>query len=67
MGDDVVLGLQVEKIGNRSLTLALDCRAGAEIRVRVRNVLVTTDLETHGAIALPDDLRAAVLRFCAGR
>ncbi len=63
MGDDVVLGLQVERIGNRSLTLALDCCAGAEVRVRVRNVLVTTDLATHGAIALPDDLRVAAVRF----
>ena len=66
MGDDVTLGLQVEAIGNRSLTLRLDCTSGAELRVQVRNVIVTTSLDTHCAIALPDDLRAAVARFRQG-
>jgi 4-hydroxybenzoyl-CoA thioesterase len=36
------------------------------MRVQVRNVIVTTDLDTHRAIALPDDLRAAATRFRAG-
>jgi 4-hydroxybenzoyl-CoA thioesterase len=66
MGDDVTLGLQVEAIGNRSLTLQLDCVSGDEVRVRVRNVIVTTSLETHRAIALPEDLRAAATRFQDG-
>lgn len=66
MGDDVVLGLEVEAIGRRSLTLQLDCRRGGETRVQVRNVIVSTSLDTHKAIALPDDLRAAVERFHAG-
>jgi 4-hydroxybenzoyl-CoA thioesterase len=66
MGDDVTLGLQVEAIGHRSLTVALDCTGGAEVRVRVRNVIVTTSLDTHRAIALPDDLRAAIERFRGG-
>jgi 4-hydroxybenzoyl-CoA thioesterase len=65
MGDDVVLGLQVEAIGNRSLTLRLDCTSGGQTRVQVRNVIVTTSLDTHRAIALPEDLRAAVERFRA--
>jgi 4-hydroxybenzoyl-CoA thioesterase len=67
MGDDVTLGLQVEAIGHRSLTLQLDCASGSERRVQVRNVIVTTSLDTHRAIALPDDLRAAVARFRDGR
>ncbi|MBK9244915.1 MAG: acyl-CoA thioesterase [Burkholderiales bacterium] len=66
MGDDVTLGLQVEAIGNRSLTLRLDCVSGEERRVQVRNVIVTTSLETHRAIAVPDDLREAVTRFRDG-
>jgi 4-hydroxybenzoyl-CoA thioesterase len=66
MGDDVVLGLEVDAIGSRSLTLRLDCAAGSETRVRIHNVLVTTHLDTHRAIALPEDLRAAVERFRAG-
>ena len=67
MGDDVTLGLQVEAIGSRSLTLQLDCVSGEERRVQVRNVIVTTRLDTHRAVALPDDLRAAVARFRDGR
>jgi len=66
MGDDVTLGLQVEAIGSRSLTLRLDCVSGEERRVQVRNVIVTTRLDTHRAVALPDDLRAAVARFRDG-
>jgi 4-hydroxybenzoyl-CoA thioesterase len=63
MGDDVTLGLVVEKLGARSLTVRLDCRAGDEERVRVRQVIVTTRLDTHRAIEIPLDLRAAIERF----
>jgi 4-hydroxybenzoyl-CoA thioesterase len=60
MGDDVTLGLAVERVGRSSLTLALHCRAGAQERMRSRQVLVATDLETHRARALPDDVSAAL-------
>lgn len=63
MGDDVTLGLAVERIGNSSLTLALHCRAGEQERMRSRQVLVATDLDTHQARALPDDLRSALERL----
>jgi len=62
-GDTVTLGLQVERIGSRSLTLALDARCGDELRVQSRHVVVTPNLETHHAIAIPPDLRASVGRF----
>lgn len=42
MGDDVSLGLRIERLGTRSFTLAL---------------------ETHRAIELPGDLRAAMEHF----
>ncbi|MCT9810159.1 acyl-CoA thioesterase [Acidovorax sp. Be4] len=63
MGDDVTLGLAVERVGRSSLTLALHCRAGTQERMRSRQVLVTTDLDTHQARALPDDMRAALAQL----
>jgi 4-hydroxybenzoyl-CoA thioesterase len=63
MGDDVLLGLTVERLGQRSITLQLGCRQGDEQRLRVRQVLVFTSLDTHRAVDVPDDLRAAITRF----
>jgi 4-hydroxybenzoyl-CoA thioesterase len=63
MGDRVMLGLQVKKLGTRSITLALQCRCGDELRVQAEQVLVSTSLDTHRAIELPADLRAGMERF----
>ena len=63
MGDEVMLGLSVEKLGGKSLTLDLGCRLGDEQRMRVRQVLVFTSLDTHRAVAVPPDLRAAIENF----
>ena len=63
MGDDVMLGLSVEKLGGKSLTLHLGCRRGDEQRMRVRQVLVFTSLDTHQAVDVPADLRAAIETF----
>lgn len=60
MGDSVALALQVERAGARSLALALDCRAGDELRVSSQQVLVFTSLDTHRAIPIPGDVRAAL-------
>lgn len=60
MGDRVTLELAVERVGGRSLTLALRCRAGDELRVASRQVLVFTSLQTHQAIDIPPDVRAAL-------
>lgn len=67
MGEAIVLGLQVAHLGTRSFTLALDARGdggrSADERVRMRQVIVCTSLDTHRAVALPTDLRAAIERF----
>lgn len=62
LGDTVSLQLEVERLGDKSLTLAWRCVAAAdgEIRMAMRQVLVTTSLESHRAIAIPEDLRAAI-------
>lgn len=63
MGDEVCLGLSVERLGNRSISLQLGCRARDEERFRMRQVLVCTSLESHRAIDMPPDLRAAIDHF----
>ncbi|CAM3357357.1 acyl-CoA thioesterase [Paracidovorax anthurii] len=61
MGDAVTLSLGVEQLGAKSITLALACTgADGELRMSVRQVLVTTSLTTHKAIAIPDVLRRAL-------
>jgi 4-hydroxybenzoyl-CoA thioesterase len=60
MGDDVTMGLSVERLGQRSITLQLGCRCGDEQRMRVRQVLVCTSLDSHRAVDIPADLRAAI-------
>jgi 4-hydroxybenzoyl-CoA thioesterase len=63
MGDPVVLSLAVERLGGRSLTLALRCESReGQLRVAVRQVLVTTSLDTHRAVDIPADVRAAIAR-----
>lgn len=61
MGEDVVLTLELERLGTRSLTLALDCTgADGRLRMQVRQTVVTTSLLTHQAIPLPEPLRRAL-------
>jgi 4-hydroxybenzoyl-CoA thioesterase len=62
-GDEVELGLELARIGSRSIELVLQLSAGEELRVSARQTLVTTSLDSHRAIAIPQDLRAALLRF----
>ncbi|RQO63743.1 acyl-CoA thioesterase [Variovorax sp. KBW07] len=64
MGDQVTLGLAVQRLGSRSMSLALRCfePVSGEVRMEVKQVLVTTSLETHRAVAIPGDMRAAILR-----
>ncbi len=63
MGEQVWLALDVERLGQKSLTLAWTCTgADGVVRMAVRQTIVTTSLDTHRAIAIPDDLRAAIER-----
>jgi 4-hydroxybenzoyl-CoA thioesterase len=60
-GDRVTLSLQVDRLGGRSLTLALAITgADGGLRMRARQVLVTTSLVTHQALDIPSDVRAAI-------
>jgi 4-hydroxybenzoyl-CoA thioesterase len=66
LGDAVQLSLGVERLGSRSLTLRLQCTGehGADdVRMSLRQVIVTTSLESHKSIEIPTDLHDAVARF----
>jgi 4-hydroxybenzoyl-CoA thioesterase len=64
MGDRVWLLLEVERLGGKSLTLKLRCEGDAgDERLTMRQVIVTTSLDTHRAVEIPADLRAAIARF----
>lgn len=61
MGDEVVLTLEVVRLGSKSITLQLQCVSpDGEVRVSVTQVLVTTSLVTHKAIEVPGVLRQAL-------
>ncbi len=65
LGDLVLLQLSVEKLGRSSLGLQVQCtgRDQGDLRIAMHQVIVTTSLETHRAIEIPADLRAAIARF----
>lgn len=64
MGEVVSMGLSISKLGNRSLTLALDCIGpDGQLRVAAQKVLVFTSLQTHRAITVPQHIRHAMERW----
>ncbi len=63
MGDDIMVHLSVERVGEKSLTLQFAIVGPAGVRVEARQVIVCTSLDTHRSMPLPDDLRAAITRF----
>ena len=66
MGEVVDFGLSVAKLGNRSLTLAVDCTGpDGTLRVAAQKVLVFTSLQTHQAISAPAAIRTAMERWMA--
>ena len=60
MGDHVTFSITPERVGGKSLSLAIEARLGDELRVGARQVLVFTSLDTHRAIDMPADVRAAL-------
>ena len=61
MGEIVEMGLSVQKLGGRSLALAMDCHgADGTLRVSAVKVLVFTHLDTHTAITVPPQIRTAI-------
>lgn len=65
LGDDVVLQLQVIRVGQRSITLKHGCACAqtGEQRMSLHQTIVTTSLDTHRSIDIPADIRVAIERF----
>ena len=63
MGERVQFGLVVRKLGRSSIGLDLTCRQGDEVRVRIRQTIVTTSLDDGRSRPIADNVRAAIERF----
>lgn len=58
MGDDVTLSLEVARLGTKSLDLTLTCTGrDGKVRMSAKQTVVTTSLQTHAAISIPEELR----------
>lgn len=62
-GETLRFCLSVQKIGRSSLTLAIEVRAGDEIRVRATLVVVQASLDMRRAVAFSAELREKLARF----
>jgi len=62
-GDTLTQELAVEELGRSSLVLRSEFKGGDELRLRARQVLVCTSLDSHRSQPLPDDVRAALLPY----
>lgn len=65
MGDEMEVAVVLTRIGGASFALTLHALKDGREALRGRLVVVCTDLVEHKAIAIPDDLRAALERYRA--
>lgn len=67
LSDTVDITLEITRLGNASVTLAREIRCGAEVRVRLRQVLTCLDMDTGRATAWPEDFVSAMQAFLADK
>ena len=60
LGVPIGVGLRVERLGRSSIALQVGVRGADGARLQLRQVLVSTDMDKGCALALPDDLKAAL-------
>jgi acyl-CoA thioesterase FadM len=63
MGDVLTYAVAVERIGTKSLSLAIMARRGDEEISRAALVIVATDLNRHASVAIPGDIRDAIRAY----
>lgn len=63
IGERLLLGLTVTKIGNSSFWLRVIGSADGEVRLQADQALVTTSLDGIKSIAIPSDLRSGLRRY----
>lgn len=66
MGDRLAFAILVERIGGASLGLAIHAYRDAEAVFASRPVIVTTSIVEARPTPIPDDLRAALVRYQEG-
>ncbi len=67
LGDRLVLELEVAQLGRSSIEFALCGRVGEEEKFRARHKVAMMSLDTLRAVPIPDDLRARMLPYLAGK
>jgi len=63
MGEEIEIFVAVSRIGTKSYSLTLHAMKGGNEALRGHFVTVTTSLETHRSIAIPEDLRHALCSY----
>jgi len=63
IGETLLFTLAVEKIGDTSLRLAVEAKAGDEVRVRATLVVVHASLDTRRAVPFSAKFREKLARF----
>lgn len=63
MGDRLRVAVTVERLGTSSFALVLHAFTGEAEALRGRFTVVTTDLNRHRPMPVPDDLRQALLDY----
>lgn len=65
-GETLTQELAVESLGRSSLVLRTQFKGGEELRLRARQVLVCTSLQTHRPQPFADDVRLAMQPYLEG-
>lgn len=64
LGERLTLAVAVTRIGDKSISIEVTASADGELRLRARQTLVLMCLATKKSIAIPADIRQALLRVC---
>jgi len=65
VGDRLTFRLEVEKLGNSSMTLAVTVSHGDSVRIRARLVVVLASMTDGRPVPIAGELRARFARFLA--
>lgn len=66
MGEDIEVFVTVPKIGGKSYALRLHAMKSGTEALRGDFTTVTTSLDTHGSIAIPEDIKDALNAYARG-
>lgn len=63
MGEEIEIFLRVSKVGSKSYALTLHAMKSGREALRGEFTTVTTSLETHQSIAIPQDIKEALSKY----